>query len=62
MATLLALLPLLIVIGLLASGRASALVAGLAGLSATLAASITLLTGAGRVWQGVQCRGGHFTR
>ena len=48
MATLLALLPLLIVIGLLASGRASALVAGLAGLSATLAASITLLTGAGR--------------
>lgn len=48
MATLLALLPLLIVIGLLASGRASALVAGLAGLSATLAASVTLLTGAGR--------------
>ncbi|MFO1087905.1 MAG: L-lactate permease [Reyranellaceae bacterium] len=48
MATLLALLPLLIVIGLLASGRASALVAGLAGLSATLAASATLLTGAER--------------
>ena len=48
MATLLALLPLLLVIGLLASGRASALVAGLAGLSATLAASVTLLTGAGR--------------
>jgi len=48
MATLLALLPLLIVIGLLASGRASALVAGLAGLSATLAVSLTLLTGAGR--------------
>jgi len=48
MDTLLALLPLLIVIGLLASGRASALVAGLAGLSATLAAAVTLLTGAGR--------------
>ncbi|MGD9883695.1 MAG: hypothetical protein AB7U95_26650, partial [Reyranella sp.] len=48
MTTLLALLPLLIVIGLLASGRASALVAGLAGLSATLAASVTLLTDAGR--------------
>lgn len=48
MTTLLALLPLLIVIGLLASGRASALVAGLAGLSATLAASVTLLTGAER--------------
>ena len=37
MPTLLALLPLLLVLGLLASGRASALVAGLAGLAATVA-------------------------
>ena len=44
MTTLLALLPLLLVIGLLASGRASALVAGLAGLSATLAASAVIVT------------------
>jgi lactate permease len=43
MTTLLSLLPLLLVLGLLASGRASALVAGLAGLAATLAASATLL-------------------
>ena len=40
MTTLLALLPLLLVLGLLASGRASALAAGLAGLLATLAASL----------------------
>ncbi|MDP2378266.1 L-lactate permease [Reyranella sp.] len=44
MTTTLALLPLLLVIGLLASGRASALVAGLAGLSATLAASAIIVT------------------
>lgn len=44
MTTTLALLPLLLVIGLLASGRASALVAGLAGLSATLAASAIVVT------------------
>lgn len=43
MDTLLALLPLGLVLGLLASGRASALVAGLAGLSATLAASATIV-------------------
>lgn len=43
MNTLLALLPLLLVLGLLASGRASALVAGLAGLSATLAASAIIV-------------------
>jgi lactate permease len=42
--TLLALLPLLLVLGLLASGRAGALVAGLAGLSATLAASAVIVT------------------
>jgi lactate permease len=42
MTTLLSLLPLLVVVGLLASGRASALVAGLAGLSATLAASAVI--------------------
>jgi lactate permease len=41
--TVLALLPLLLVLGLLASGRASALVAGLAGLAATLAASFTVV-------------------
>ena len=44
MTTLLALLPLLLVLGLLASGRASALAAGLAGLSATLAISAVLVT------------------
>ena len=44
MTTTLALLPLLLVLGLLASGRASALVAGLAGLSATLAASAVIVT------------------
>ena len=44
MTTLLALLPLLLVLGLLASGRASALVAGLAGLSATLAVAAVLVT------------------
>jgi lactate permease len=43
MTTLLSLLPLLLVLGLLASGRASALVAGLAGLAATLAASAILV-------------------
>jgi lactate permease len=43
MTTLLALLPLLLVLGLLASGRVSALVAGLAGLSATLAASFIIV-------------------
>ena len=43
MTTLLSLLPLLLVLGLLASGRASALVAGLAGLAATLAASAVLV-------------------
>jgi lactate permease len=43
MTTLLALLPLLLVLGLLASGRASALVAGLAGLSATLIASFIIV-------------------
>jgi len=45
MSTLLALLPLLLVLGLLASGRVGALVAGLAGLSATLAASTTTVLG-----------------
>ena len=45
MTTVFALLPLLLVLGLLASGRASALVAGLAGLSATLAASAVIVTG-----------------
>lgn len=44
MTTTLALLPLLLVLGLLASGRASALVAGLAGLAATLAASAIIVT------------------
>ena len=43
MTTLLALLPLLLVLGLLASGRASALVAGLAGLSATLLAAFIIV-------------------
>jgi lactate permease len=43
MTTTLALLPLLLVLALLASGRASALVSGLAGLAATLAASATLV-------------------
>jgi lactate permease len=38
--TLLALIPLLLVIALLASGRASALAAGLAGLAATLAVAV----------------------
>ena len=47
MTTTLALLPLLLVLGLLASGRASALAAGLAGLAATLAASATLVMGTG---------------
>jgi lactate permease len=44
MTTLLALLPLLLVLGLLASGRASALAAGLAGLLATLAATVVLVS------------------
>ena len=43
MTTLLALLPLLLVLGLLASGRVSALVAGFAGLSATLLASFVIV-------------------
>src|SRR4029450_6717949 len=43
MTTLLALAPLLLVLGLLASGRASALVAGLAGLSATLLAAFIIV-------------------
>ena len=43
MTTLLALVPLLLVLGLLASGRASALVAGLAGLSATLIAAFIIV-------------------
>ena len=47
MTTFLSLLPLLLVIALLASGRVSALVAGLAGLAATLAASATLVMGSG---------------
>lgn len=42
-ASLLSLLPLLLVLGLLASGRASALVAGLAGLAATLLAAVALV-------------------
>jgi lactate permease len=41
--TLLALLPLLLVMGLLASGRVGSLVAGLAGLSATLLASFVIV-------------------
>ena len=48
MTTLLALAPLLLVLGLLASGRAGALVAGLAGLTATLAAAfVVVLQGRG---------------
>lgn len=43
MTTLLSLLPLLLVLGLLATGRVGALPAGLAGLAATLAASAALL-------------------
>jgi len=43
MTTTLALLPLLLVLGLLASGRSGALIAGLAGLAATLAVSAVLL-------------------
>jgi len=43
MTTTLALLPLLLVLGLLASGRSGALVAGLAGLLATFAVSALLL-------------------
>lgn len=43
MTTTLALLPLLLVLGLLGSGRANALTAGLAGLAATLAVSAALL-------------------
>ncbi|MDP1837521.1 MAG: L-lactate permease [Reyranella sp.] len=49
MTTLHSLLPLLLVIALLASGRVSALVAGLAGLAATLAASATLVMGSADV-------------
>lgn len=58
MTTVLALLPLLLVLGLLASGRASALVAGLAGLSATLAASAIIVT----QQQGVDALAGLFLR
>lgn len=47
MTTILALLPLLLVLGLLASGRVGALKAGLAGLAATLAVSAVLLWPAG---------------
>jgi lactate permease len=43
MTTTLALLPLLLVLGLLASGRSGALIAGLAGLAATLAVSALLV-------------------
>jgi lactate permease len=43
MTTTLALLPLLLVLGLLASGRSGALTAGLAGLAATFAVSALLL-------------------
>ena len=43
MTTTLALAPLLLVLGLLASGRVGALMAGLAGLAATLAVSGMLL-------------------
>ena len=43
MTTLLALTPLLLVLGLLASGGAGALVAGLAGLAATLAAAFVIV-------------------
>src|SRR5262245_7902558 len=43
MTTLLALLPLLLVLGLLASGRASALAAGSIGLLATLGATVVLV-------------------
>lgn len=43
MTTTLALLPLLLVLGLLASGRTGALIAGLAGLGATLAVSALLI-------------------
>lgn len=43
MTTITALLPLFLVLGLLASGRVTALVAGLAGLAATMAASATLV-------------------
>lgn len=42
-ASLVSLLPLLLVLGLLASGRASALVTGLAGLAATAAAAVALV-------------------
>jgi lactate permease len=45
--TLLALLPLLLVLGLLASGRAGTLTAGISGLAATLAVSVALLLPAG---------------
>lgn len=44
MTTLLALLPLLLVLGLLGSGRASALAAGAAGLAVTLAAALVIVT------------------
>ena len=49
MNTLLALLPLLLVIALLASGRASALAAGLAGLGATLAVAVLGFAAPGEV-------------
>jgi lactate permease len=47
--TLLALAPLLLVVGLLASGRATALGAGLAGLGATLAVAVLVLAASGEL-------------
>ena len=55
MTTLLALLPLLLVLGLLASGRVGALVAGLAGLSATLVASFVIVLQAAAAPCSVRC-------
>ncbi|WP_421996971.1 L-lactate permease [Reyranella sp.] len=52
MTTLIALLPLLLVLGLLASGRAGALVAGAAGLLATVAAALALLWPSGGAGEG----------
>src|SRR3954453_20533086 len=56
MTTTLALLPLLLVLGLLASGRTGALIAGLAGLLATFAVSALLIwpqgpAGVAALWQ-----------
>lgn len=49
MSTLFALAPLLLVIGLLASGRTSSLVAGLSGLAATLAVALAAFGADGRL-------------